>query len=112
MTVAIGGQGTRVLERSGLPGLWARQFPPLRDEGRRRLAVGHVAATLRTLELPYRIAFGVALRATALLSRWAGPGGTGAPWWTRLPVIAEVYRVTTTLALYGALDGNRPLRRK
>lgn len=105
------------LLRSGLPRLWAARFPRFRDEAVRAAAVEHVAGTLGTLSLPYRLAMklllGLVPVAFAVLTRrrlgTAGPEQlvAGAHRLARVPVFAELFRATDTLAWYGGLDGGR-----
>lgn len=96
---------TGPVARSGLPALWSARYPVLRDPSRLAAAVEHVTGTLRALPAPYRIVFRVAFLLTAGLSRLPAEATTR-PWWLRLPLLAEVWRVSTTLALYGALDAD------
>lgn len=96
----------RTVLASGLPGLWAAQYPALREGRRIHSAVRHVSETLRLLQLPYRLVFAGVLRALPLLLTGGGQRGLAAHGarLNRVPIVSQVLRVTTALAVYGALD--------
>ncbi|WP_433794950.1 hypothetical protein [Actinoplanes sp. CA-252034] len=88
------------LQRSGLPGYWGRHYDCLRTPGRADAAAEHVSATIGTLPRGYRLGFRLGFLALRVACR-LGAGNAAA----RLPGFATVVRVTTALALQGALDG-------
>ncbi|MYV53468.1 hypothetical protein [Streptomyces sp. SID3212] len=102
------------LRASGLRTYWVRNYPCLREPGARAAAEDHVLGTLRTLPLPYRAGYAVALRAlpvayrlrTGRSLRRASPDQAcrGMAALTALPGFTEVVRSSTALALLGALD--------
>ncbi|MFJ1747112.1 hypothetical protein ACIOJD_12840 [Streptomyces sp. NPDC088116] len=103
------------LRASGLPAYWARQYSCLRDPDAAAAAETHVNSIVKTLPLPYRLGFTVVLRLLPTAFRLVtgarlerAPARTGRKGMARLgalPGFAEVVRASTTLALYGALDG-------
>jgi len=97
MTTAL----TSTVRSSPLPAYWARHYRSLRDPVRSQAAVVHVGATLGTLPWVYRAAFRTALVTLTV----AGAGPRSLTWLSRLPGFKQFVRVTTALALYGALDG-------
>ncbi|MFJ5226635.1 hypothetical protein [Streptomyces sp. NPDC088400] len=109
------------LRASGLPAYWARQYSCLRDPEAAAAAETHVNSTLKTLPLPYRLGFTVVLRLLPTVFRLvtgarldrasARTGRKGMARLGTLPGFSEVVRASTTLALYGALDG-LPVREK
>ncbi|MFI0776333.1 hypothetical protein [Streptomyces sp. NPDC021212] len=108
-TSATARRAAGALRASGLPAQWARHYRCLSGAQAGAEAEEHVARTLATLPAHYRLAFLCALRAlpvATLLTRGrraAGSGGVDRL--ATLPGFREVVRATTTLALYGALDG-------
>ncbi|MFJ1598547.1 hypothetical protein [Streptomyces sp. NPDC088261] len=102
------------LRASGLRTYWLRNYPCLAEPGARAAAENHVLGTLRTLPLPYRAGYAVALRAlpvayrlrTGRSLRRASPDQArrGMAALTALPGFTEVVRSSTALALLGALD--------
>ncbi|MFG3046455.1 hypothetical protein ACGFZR_16165 [Streptomyces sp. NPDC048241] len=113
----------RVWERrvraAGLPALWAGRCAALSEPSRQAAAVRHTAATLAGLPRPYRFVFAsllglfpvaVVLADPPALFRGAGRGRPRrvADRLSRVPGCAELLRTTSTLAMYGALDGPSP----
>ncbi|MCC9307403.1 hypothetical protein LN042_09870 [Kitasatospora sp. RB6PN24] len=109
------------LRGSGLPACWAAEFEALRPSAAGDRAVRHTALSLARMPAGYRWAVVAALRLFPLAFRLvARQSVKSADELTtkrtmarlrRLPGWAEVLRVTTALALYGALDGAVPTAR-
>ncbi|TQF06318.1 hypothetical protein E6W39_34050 [Kitasatospora acidiphila] len=109
------------LRASGLPVCWAAEFEALRPTASGDRAVRHTALSLARMPAGYRWTVAAALRLFPLAFRLiAHRDPRTADELTisqtmarlrRVPVYAEVLRVTTALALYGALDGTVPAER-
>ncbi|MEU4896097.1 hypothetical protein AB0B12_25560 [Streptomyces sp. NPDC044780] len=109
----------RITERhlylSGLPRCWAAAYQALRPAPALREAVRHTTGSLNRMPAGYRWAMTVALRSfpmafhavTRRRIRHASPDEVraGLARLRGFPGYADVLRMTTALALYGALDG-------
>ncbi|MEV7777619.1 hypothetical protein [Kitasatospora sp. NPDC088351] len=107
----------RRVRGGGLPPIWAARYAVLAEPSRQAAAVRHTAATLAALPGPYRTVFAALLRvfpaAVALAALPAIPGRSrdrarlrrAADRLAAVPGCAELLRVSSVLALHGALDG-------
>lgn len=105
------------LRRSGLPEYWARNYPCLRSADGARAGAAHLSETVATLPAGYRWAFHTVLLALPVVYRvstgrrfragTAEVDRVSMARLVRLPGFAQFLRVSTALALYGALDGAR-----
>ncbi|MEU6271943.1 hypothetical protein ABZ871_05890 [Streptomyces populi] len=107
----------RRVRAAGLPLLWTGRCTALSEPSRRAAAIHHTAATFAALPKPYRFVLALLLRLFPVAVALADPLAPlrGAPDRARLqrtadrlstvPGCAEVLKASSSLALYGALDG-------